>query len=151
MNTLRNVKDDNVLVKAFVGVRSCIDTLENKSIEKRNAKGLMTKFDTISYMKMITSAKSMKDIVSIEDYLEDRKYKGLIELPSFGLNFMEALVLYKAITREGRVIIKTKHKGIEVYQNVKLKAVGRGSKMRVIIDSDKVIDYRKIECACIEL
>lgn len=151
MNSITNVKENNVVVKAFTGIKSCIETLENKAIEKRNAKGMMSKLDVINYSKMITMANSKDDLVCIEDYLADRKYKGLIELPTFGLNFMEALVLYKAITKDGRVIIKSKHKGIDIYQSVKLKAVGRGSKMRVIIDTNKVIDYKKIECACIEL
>ncbi|GAA0101655.1 hypothetical protein UT300012_23700 [Paraclostridium bifermentans] len=151
MNNTIDVREGNTLVRAFSGIKSCIENIENKAIAKRNSKGVVSKMDSINYMKIISNAKSKEDIVYIEDYLKDRKYEGIIELPSFGLDFMEALVMYKTITKRGEIIIRTTHKGMEIYENVKLKVVGRGSSLRVIIDSNKVIDYKKIDCACIEL
>ena len=133
----------------FTRTKETVNKIEKSLIDRRNEKGVITKLDEIRFMKSIGLAKSKEDLVSLNKFLADRNYEGMIKLPDFGLTTKELLVVYKTVVEEGSLYKKTKHNSLEVLQRVDLKVIRTKDKFgnkdsEVVIDSKRIINYSNI-------
>lgn len=150
---------ESLMVKGqevFIKTKCKINKIEKEIINRRNEKGIITSLDEIRFMRNIGLAKSKADLICLNDFLGDKKYEGMIELPSFGLELLDALILYKAVTKPGTFFIKIKHGNLEVIEAVDLKVRKfrnkKGEKdAEVYIDSKRILDYSKIIACYINL
>lgn len=150
---------ENLIVKGqeiFLKTKCRIDKIENKLIERRNKKGIVVTLDEITYMKNMSLAKTKEDVVSLNKFLSDKKYKGIIELPTFGFSLQEVLMVYKHIIDPGTFYIKLRHGKLDIIEPVNLKVRkfinNKGEKdVEVYIESKRILDYSKIRCFCVNI